>query len=102
VKKFRASPTTKPRPEIILCRDDGRVALFISVNDYHLNSCGSPEKDWRYLSPKSICLGTESGRGTSAGHLIKLAQCLAKMTGYKLRDELVSCDLSTMGRDMRQ
>lgn len=99
--KIKAKPD-KPRPEIILCRDDGRVACFISVKNYHLNTCGVPGRDWRYLSPKSICLGTESGRGgPSAGHLISMAKCLATMTGFKLRDELLSCDTRTSGKDMR-
>lgn len=83
----------KGKPELILCRDNGRVSLFISVNNGHLNTCGTENVDWRYLSPKSILLEVESGRGRNAGHIISVAQNLQKMTGFKLRDELVKCDL---------
>ena len=87
----------KGKPELILCRDEGRVTLFLAVNDGHLQTCGTPGVNWRYMSPKSICLGVESNRGRGAGGLIEMAQCMAKMTGYRLRDELVKCDIRKKG-----
>ncbi len=81
------------KPEIVLCREDGRVCCFLSVDNYHLNPCGSPGVDWKYSSPKSIMVWAESGRGQSAGHIIENSQFLAKMTGYKMRDELTACDI---------
>lgn len=86
------------KPELVLCREDGRVSLFISVNNGHLQNCGTPGVDWRYMSPKSVLIDCESGRGRKAGSLIEMARCLAKMTGYKLRDELVKCDIGRHSR----
>lgn len=83
---------TTGKPEIVLCREDSRVSCFLSVADGHLKACGSPSVDWKYMSPKSILLWVE-GRSSIAGSVIEKAQCLAKMTGFRLRDELTACDI---------
>lgn len=83
------------KPEIILCREEGRVSLYISVDNGHLQRCGTPGVNWRYRSPKSILLEVETGRGRRAGDIIDMGRCLADMTGYKLRDELTACDIGS-------
>lgn len=97
LREGEGGKASRSKPELILCREDGRVTLFMSIDNGHLKTCGSPGVDWRYMSPKSICIEVESKRsGRGAGSIIEMAQCMAKMTGYKLRDELVKCDIGRM------
>lgn len=68
-----------------LVREDGRVNLFISVANGHTNPCGSPGKDWKYCSPKSVLLESEQKRGITVAHIIEKAD---DMLGIPIVDEI--------------
>jgi hypothetical protein len=71
-----------------LVKEDGRVCLFISVGNGHTNPCGSPGKDWKYCSPKSVLLDTETRRGLTVAHMIEKAESLSDMLGIPIIDEI--------------
>jgi hypothetical protein len=73
---------------LIVCLDGDRVACFLSRGDAWRNPCGTPDKDWRYDSPKSIMLWVE-GRNTRAGQILTRAHNLAIMLHIKLENYLV-------------
>lgn len=73
---------------LVVCLDGDRVACFLCRGDGWKNMCGTPDKDWRYNSPKSIMLWVE-GRNVRAGSILAQANNLAVMLSLKLENYLV-------------
>jgi hypothetical protein len=71
-----------------LVSEEGRICLFLSVGNGHLNQCGTPQVDWRYCSPKSVLLDAETKRGQTVAHMIEKAECISDMLGIPIVDEV--------------
>jgi hypothetical protein len=79
---------SRAKAALHLVSEDGRVCLFVSVENGHTNPCGSPGKDWKYCSPKSVLLDSESKRGATVAHIIERAESLSDMLGLPIIDEV--------------
>lgn len=88
------------KAKLHLVREEGRVNLFISVENGHTNPCGSPGKDWKYCSPKSVLLDTESRRG-SVANMIEKAEALSDMLGLPIIDEVFGIPIDWKPRNQK-
>lgn len=82
--------------------DGGRVELYISVGDGHNNPCGTPGKDWKYCSPRSVLLDCEGRRsGTTVALMIDKAESLSDMLGIPIVDEIFGIPIDWKPRSKR-
>lgn len=88
--KIIAAPKkhTRSKAALHLVREDGRVCLFVSVANGHMNTCGTPGVDWKYCSPKSVLLKAESPRGSTVANMLEVAESLSDMLGLPIIDEV--------------
>ena len=78
----------RAKAKLHLLSENGRICLFLSVENGHLNTCGTPMKDWKYCSPKSVLLDVETKRGQTVSHMIEKAECISDMLGIPMVDEV--------------